>query len=189
MYYGGDPPAWTTQPDIPPEALFKSPPSESKAERGTVASCRFSNLGVSLTALYGEILPRMGGRNPLVDSALKCVAYWLTHLPKIGQEAKPSNKPVAGPRTHRATEIVHPLANLGGYSMPEVGKIGGMKGVGTLTSSSTQPAVKRKREDRSDAAKAPKAELSEEERRALAAREAARTRVQQRTMQNFGLGL
>ncbi len=24
MYYGGDPPAWTTMPDIPPEALFKA---------------------------------------------------------------------------------------------------------------------------------------------------------------------
>ena len=29
MYYGGDPPAWTTMPDIPPEALFKLPDSSS----------------------------------------------------------------------------------------------------------------------------------------------------------------
>jgi len=29
MYYGGDPPAWTTMPDIAPEALYKAPEASS----------------------------------------------------------------------------------------------------------------------------------------------------------------
>ena len=34
MYYGGDPPAWTTMPDIPPEALFKPPEAKSSSKAG-----------------------------------------------------------------------------------------------------------------------------------------------------------
>jgi hypothetical protein len=73
--------------------------------------------------------------------------------------------------------------------MPESGKIGGLKGVGELIGGGMGSAVKRKRDDASagGAQKAGKGELSEEERAAQAAREAARARVQQRTMQNFGL--
>lgn len=38
MYYGGDPPAWTTMPDIPPDALFKPPEaSSSRAGEGAIA--------------------------------------------------------------------------------------------------------------------------------------------------------
>ena len=77
----------------------------------------------------------------------------------------------------------HPLAELGGYRMPE-GKIGGARGVGVLTSTSQQ-AAKRKREDAPAASKAGGA--TEEESKAQAAREAARARVQQRTAKNFGL--
>lgn len=83
----------------------------------------------------------------------------------------------------RSMKAAHPLAGIGGYQMPQTGKIGGSKGVGTA---SAQPAVKRKRED--ELGKGVKGNaLSEEEQKARAAREAARARVQQRTMQNFGL--
>ena len=77
----------------------------------------------------------------------------------------------------------HPLAELGGYRMPE-GKIGGARGVGLLSSTSQQGA-KRKREDAPAVSKMGGA--TEEERKAQAAREAARARVQQRSAKNFGL--
>lgn len=83
-------------------------------------------------------------------------------------------------------KAAHPLAGIGGYQMPETGRIGGSKGVGVASSSTQLAAAKRKRED--GAAGASKTEnLSEEEKQARAAREAARARVQQRTMNNFGL--
>jgi hypothetical protein len=87
------------------------------------------------------------------------------------------------PRTARAS---HPLAGIGGYQMPETGRIGGSKGVGAAAASAQPAAAKRKREDGGKGGA--KAEgLSEEELKARAAREAARARVQQRTMLNFGL--
>ena len=39
MYYGGDPPAWTTQPEMPPEALYKAPKAESKSGQGAFWAC------------------------------------------------------------------------------------------------------------------------------------------------------
>ncbi len=99
-----------------------------------------------------------------------------------GQAAKTTAAKVL-PKTMKAT---HPLAGIGGYQMPETGRIGGSKGVGVAAAGTQAAGAKRKREE--DAAKAAKQKgLSEEERKALAAREAARARVQQRTMSNFGL--
>lgn len=68
--------------------------------------------------------------------------------------------------------------------MPVTGSIGGAKGVG----SSAQPlnaavGIKRSREEFSKTTNA----LSSSEQEAIAKREAARARVQQRTMSNFGL--
>lgn len=36
MYYGGDPPAWTLQPEMPPEALFKTQPKAEPASASGV---------------------------------------------------------------------------------------------------------------------------------------------------------
>ena len=68
--------------------------------------------------------------------------------------------------------------------MPE-GQIGGARGVGSLGATS-QPAVKRKREEGPAAGKAGTA-ASEDELKARAAREAAKARVEQRTAKQFGM--
>jgi len=69
--------------------------------------------------------------------------------------------------------------------MPSVGKIGGAKGVGSGVIGGTTAGVKRARED--PAGKGPVKEISAAEKEAQEKREAARARVQQRTMQQFGL--
>ena len=78
----------------------------------------------------------------------------------------------------------HPMADVGGYRMPTAGRIGGAKGIGApsggVTKVKGQPAS-------SKAAKASKP-VSKEEADAIAAREAAKKRVQQRTLSTFGLG-
>ena len=71
--------------------------------------------------------------------------------------------------------------------MPVTGTIGGAKGVGSETHQQTSTAgVKRPREEPGKKGSAGKA-VSKAEQEALAKREAARARVQQRTMQGFGL--
>lgn len=67
------------------------------------------------------------------------------------------------------------------YQMPTVGAIGGAKDLGDIG------APKRKRVDDGKGGGGGKA-LSKEEEEALARREAARQRVQQRTLQTFGMG-
>ncbi|GMH39622.1 hypothetical protein BSKO_07520 [Bryopsis sp. KO-2023] len=80
----------------------------------------------------------------------------------------------------------HPLAGIGGHQMPTTGKIGGQKrlgseGAGETKEASTDAKPKKKAKTSQDK------KLSKEERDALAKREAARARVQQRTMKTFGL--
>ena len=71
--------------------------------------------------------------------------------------------------------------------MPVTGSIGGAKGVGAANRQAASTAgVKRPREEGSKSTVSGKA-LSKAEQEALAKREAARARVQQRTMQGFGL--
>eukprot|EP00877_Chromochloris_zofingiensis_P009044 jgi/Chrzof1/4393/Cz14g11140.t1 len=72
--------------------------------------------------------------------------------------------------------------------MPTAGRIGGSKGVGSADAGDSQ---KRKREDAAAAASSSvsrkKKPLDPAELEAQAKREAARQRVQQRTMSSFGL--
>jgi WW domain-binding protein 4 len=97
---------------------------------------------------------------------------------------------------------VHPMAGVGGYQMPRAGRIGGAKGVGyannldgaqqlsavnnTKARASSGDTVKRKRDQ--DQGKKMEKPVSKEEAEFLARREAARQRVQARTMATFGLG-
>jgi len=101
----------------------------------------------------------------------------------------PSPPPLRGPQQleqHKtvkagaAVSKAHPLAGVGGYQMPAAGKIGGAKGAGQMTGSSG--VDKRKHED-STLGKP----VSREEAEAWARREAARKRVEARTMAAFGL--
>ena len=74
---------------------------------------------------------------------------------------------------------LHPLAGLGGYSIPQSGVVGAARGVGAAA---PNPA-KRRRDEPGKPGKA----VSKEEADALARREAAKARVEQRTLKNFGL--
>lgn len=84
----------------------------------------------------------------------------------------------------KAATVQHPMAELGGYKMPSVGNIGGAKGIGVAGG-----GVKKrtKQTDTGPASKGSKP-VSKEEAAAIAAREAAKKRVQQRTLSTFGLG-
>jgi len=83
---------------------------------------------------------------------------------------RPAGAPPAAKR--KAPGIQHPLAEVGGYKMPTTGRIGGAKGIGSSSGGVT------KRKGQPESAKAD----------AIAAREAAKKRVQQRTLSTFGLG-
>ncbi|DBA86891.1 hypothetical protein WJX79_010006 [Trebouxia sp. C0005] len=95
---------------------------------------------------------------------------------------RPAGAPSAAKR--KPPNIQHPLAEIGGYKMPTTGRIGGAKGIGSSSGGVT------KRKGQPESAKASKSSkaVSPEEAAALAAREAAKKRVQQRTLSTFGLG-
>lgn len=93
--------------------------------------------------------------------------------------ARPAQqKPVA-----RKT-VQHPLAEVGGYRMPSVGNIGGAKGIGIAGGGVTKRTKQPGTAGPSKAAKT----VSKEEADAIALREAAKKRVQARTLSTFGLG-
>lgn len=78
----------------------------------------------------------------------------------------------------------HPLAEIGGYRMPTTGRIGGAKGIGN----SAAGVTKRKGQPSTVTASKSSKPVSKEEADAIAARQAAKKRVQQRTLTTFGLG-
>jgi len=95
---------------------------------------------------------------------------------------RPAN--VAPVVRRKAPSIQHPLAEVGGYKMPLTGRIGGAKGIGA----SSGGVVKRKGQPEGVKASKFSKPVSKEEAAAIAAREAAKKRVQQRTLSTFGLG-
>ena len=106
-----------------------------------------------------------------------------------GQDTAPSasGRPAGGAPQgvkRKPAAAHHPLAEIGGYKMPTTGRIGGAKGIGGsaggVTKRKGQPSIV-------TAAKSSKP-LSKEEADAIAAREAAKKRVQRRTLSTFGLG-
>jgi len=74
----------------------------------------------------------------------------------------------------------HPQAGVGGYQMPQGGRIGASKGVGAAGGGAAAGG-KRPRDE-------PAKKVSKEDAEALARREAAKQRVQQRALSNFGMG-
>ena len=76
------------------------------------------------------------------------------------------------------------MADLGGYKMPSVGNIGGAKGIGVASGG----VKKRTKQSETGATGKASKPVSKEEADAIAAREAAKKRVQQRTLSTFGLG-
>ncbi|KAL3138161.1 hypothetical protein ABBQ38_005388 [Trebouxia sp. C0009 RCD-2024] len=84
----------------------------------------------------------------------------------------------------RKSTAAHPLTDIGGYKMPTTGRIGGAKGIGA----SAAGVTKRKGQPTTVTASKSSKPVSKEEADAIAAREAAKRRVQQRTLSTFGLG-
>ena len=105
-----------------------------------------------------------------------------------GQDTAPSStgRPAGAPQgiKRKPAAAHHPLADIGGYKMPTTGRIGGAKGIG----GSAGGVTKRKGQPSTAAAAKSSKSLSKEEADAIAAREAAKKRVQQRTLSTFGLG-
>ena len=186
MYYGGDPADWTNTPPIPKEALYgasRDPPSRiapiagSSGARPAAAASTTGGSSVSVTA-----------------TTTAAVGNRIIMTGRVPQTILPGQKAVAA----------HPLAGIGGYQMPEIGRIGGAKGFGAGAGASGSGdgvagvGGKRSREEKKisgdggrDSGKGgavPAKPLSKEEAEFLARREAARQRVQKRSMQTFGLG-
>ncbi|GAB4816832.1 hypothetical protein N2152v2_003878 [Parachlorella kessleri] len=164
MYYGGDPVEWTASPAMPHDARYEvmnkplPPPSHPPPPSAAAAHAR----PAMAAGAAGAGNSRTASGNAAAAAAARPGAV------RVGMRVAPQ----------------HPQAGVGGYQMPEVGRIGGAKGVG-LTQQQQQPvgdATKRKRE-----AGAGGKPVSKEEAEALARREAAKQRVQQRTMAAFGL--
>lgn len=71
--------------------------------------------------------------------------------------------------------------------MPSVGAIGGIKRA-TTSAAQNEPVVNKRRLENGQVSNKKHQKVSAEEAAAIARREAARARVQSRTMQAFGLG-
>lgn len=90
----------------------------------------------------------------------------------------------------------HPMSAVGGYQMPTTGRIGGAKGVGPNVSGTSSAArgtkqldkESRKRKKREEKEKLEQFKaLPKQEQEAIAGREMARKRVEERTAATFGL--
>ena len=168
MYYGGDPPDWTNSPPIPNESLYVDENNNIDGGGDLATTAATTTTTAKATVTSRTIVP--------------------------------------------GSKIVHahPLAGVGGYQMPEVGRIGGAKGIGVIAgghgvestnASGSTSGAKRKRDgsgggggggggakNNSKSGGQDNNPLSKEEAEFLAKREAARQRVQARTMKGFGLG-
>lgn len=160
FYYGGSPPVWTQTPPIPAGALFVTAPKE-----GGPPAASSSGRGAGAAAAAGTggtgDKPAAGGGAPVTTKVVRQV--------------------VALP--------AHPQANTGGYQMHQVegGRIGAAKGIGRQGAAAPPAGAKRAREEGAAAAGGQAKALSKEDQEALARREAARQRVQQRALNNFGM--
>lgn len=158
-YYGGSEPQWTLAPAIPSEALFGTAP-----HKGGPKTCSTSR-------------PQSTGAAPAASKAAAAGA------------AAAAAGPVTSSVVRRVVALPkHPQSNVGGYQMPqEGGRIGAAKGVGMQGMVSGSSAGKRRREEAAAAAGSKGKALSKEDQEALARREAAKQRVTQRALSNFGM--
>ncbi len=147
MYYGGDPPAWTTTPAIPADARY---------ERLSAAA------SVATTAVTAK---------PTASSSFQ-------------QQQQPVGK--------RIEKSAHPLSGIGGFRMPAKGTIGGARGVGVVGGGVSKVSSSAGAGAAKSAAAAAKASangkpMSQEEKEAIAKREAARARMAARNAAQFGM--
>lgn len=106
----------------------------------------------------------------------------------LGSAAEAGEAKAQSAFVRRVSEAEHPSAGIGGHRIPSAGEVGGKKRVGYLEGEAVQGS-KRARQASSLTPSAPgKGEggLSKEEEEARQKREAAKQRVQQRTLAGFG---
>lgn len=129
--------------------------------------------------------PALFGSAPHEGGPVPYAAYRkpkTTSAPEPALKQRPPAHTIADETVTKVIDLPqHPLANAGGYQMPLAGRVGAAKGVGGQAGN-TKVAKRSRSEASGDK------NLDKEEAAALARREAARQRVQQRTMSTFGLG-
>jgi WW domain-binding protein 4 len=179
MYYGGDPPAWTTAPAIPDGARFehsghaKGGPGEP-ADGGAGAFFKerfYLFLCARCSTAHPTIL-----RTPLTRA-----------LPSSSHTTGPGPSSTAaglGAKRRVIEKKAHPLAGIGGFSVP----IAGFPGSGRSTTAARGVATQKPGAGGSGGGRGAGAKpISKEEQEALAKREAARQRVAQRSAAYFGM--
>lgn len=125
-----------------------------------------------------------------LGSCITCRSAMLTSVSDVGFGGQDTAQSLSGPPAGASQGVKrkpaaahHPLAEVGGYKMPTTGRIGGAKGIG----GSAGGVTKRKGQPSTVTAVKSNKPVSKEEADAIAAREAAKKRVQQRTLSTFGL--
>lgn len=140
MYYGGEPPAWTTSPAIPADARYERLSAAAATE---------------------------GPSKPATAAAAASPSF--------------QEQPIG----RRIEKSAHPLSGIGGFRMPAKGTIGGARGVGIVGGGVSKPSATTKS---AAAAKTTNGKpMSQEEKEAIAKREAARARVAARNAAQFGM--
>ncbi len=114
MYYGGEPVEWTSVPGIPHEARYEVmnkplPPPAHPPPRSAVAAAVRPAAAAAAAAAARPAAARPAGGAAVAAGAVRA-----------GAKVAPQ----------------HPLAGVGGYQMPDVGRIGGAKGVGSAAAGS-----------------------------------------------------
>lgn len=114
MYYGGDPVEWTSNPAIPREARYEVmnkplPPPAHPPPAAALANAKPAAPAAAAAGSGGSSSAVGGGVRPAAAAAATAAA--------------------AGVRAGSKVVKVHPLADVGGYQMPSVGRIGGAKGL------------------------------------------------------------
>lgn len=105
-----------------------------------------------------------------------------------GRTASPAGGKAPVRKVLRLSEKHPAMSSIGGHSMPSTGTIGGAKGVGGAAAAAAAAAVSAlKPKGGVQKPKASTKPLSKEDQEAIAKREAARARVQKRTLTSFGL--
>lgn len=148
MYYGGDPPAWTTTPAIPADARY---------ERLTAAARPAAAAGPSKPATASSSIQQQQQQQP------------------VGR---------------RIEKAAHPLSGIGGFRMPVKGTVGGARGVGVVgggVSKVSSSAATTTAKSTAAAKTTNGKPMSQEEKEAIAKREAARARVAARNAAQFGM--
>lgn len=157
MYYGGQPPDWTYTPNISKNYLFCAQADDSQRNTATADGAKANSEQVATV-------------QQTADTGVQ---------PKTKLSKYPP-----GLRVQHS----HPLSGIGGYQMPTSGTIASLRTSGGVEKKSKENGSKAREKMKGPTkGDAKSSKVSKEEQEALARREAARKRVEKRTMAAFGL--